>query len=227
MMTPLPNFLAVIFDMDGLLLDTERIAYKAWMQAAKEWGIELPDALYFQVIGRNLTDTERIFKAHFGDSFPFHDVRQLRLNVGEALIAQHGLATRPGAVELLVMLNTYKVPKAVATSTAREEAWRRLRIAELSQHFEILCGGDEVERGKPAPDLFLLAAQRMGIQASACLVLEDSEYGVQAAREAGMTPLLVPDVKPPSDHGRSIAHDVFTSLHEVRQAMLASLKPLV
>ncbi len=226
-MTPLPDFLAVIFDMDGLLLDTESIAYKAWMQAAQEWGIELPDTFYYQVIGRNLRDTERIFKARFGDSFPFHEVRQLRLNFGEELIAQHGLATRPGAVELLVMLNAYNVPKAVATSTAKDEAWRRLHLAELSQHFEILCGGDEVERGKPAPDLFLLAAQRMNIQPSDCLVLEDSEYGVQAARNAGMTPLLIPDIKPPSDHGKSIAHDIFTSLHEVRQAMMPVLNPLV
>ncbi|MCZ6871986.1 MAG: HAD family phosphatase [bacterium] len=226
-MIPLPNFLAVIFDMDGLLLDTESIAYKAWMQAAQKWGIELPDALYFQVIGLNLHDTEGIFKAHFGDSFPFHEVRQLRLNFGQELITEHGLSPRPGAVELLVMLNAYKVPKAVATSTAKDEAWRRLHLAELSQYFDILCGGDEVERGKPAPDLFLLAAQRMGIQPADCLVLEDSEYGVQAAREAGMTPLLIPDIKPPSDHGKSIAHDIFTSLHEVRQAMMSVLNPLI
>ena len=225
-MNKLPVFHAVIFDMDGLLLDTERIGYDAWMQAAVEWGIELPNELYFQVIGRNLHDTEQIFKSHFGESFPFHDVRQLRLNYGEAHIAQHGLPTRPGAVELLSMLNDFDVPKAVATSTAHQEAWRRLHIAELSHHFDILCGGDEVRHGKPAPDLFLLAAERLSVRPQDCVVLEDSEYGVQAARQAGMTPLLVPDIKPPSDHGKALSHAIFVSLHEVKSAMLRVLDPL-
>jgi HAD superfamily hydrolase (TIGR01509 family) len=223
MMKPLPAFGAVIFDMDGLLLDTERIAYQAWMQAAQEWGIELPDTLYHQVIGRNLRDTERIFKAHFGDSFPFHAVRRSRLNYGDELIAAYGLATRPGAPELLNMLHAHAVPKAVATSTDNAEAWRRLDMVNLSRHFDILCGGDEVERGKPAPDVFFLAAARLHMKPSACVVLEDSEYGVQAAREAGMTPLLIPDIKPPSDHGKALAHQVYASLHEVRSAMLRVL----
>lgn len=226
-MNPLPPFGAVIFDMDGLLLDTERIAFQAWMQAAREWGIELPDTLYYQVIGRNLRDTEEIFKAHFGACFPFHEVRQSRLNYGEELIAKQGLDTRPGASELLHTLHVHAVPKAVATSTARQEAWRRLDIARLSQHFDILCGGDEVERGKPAPDLFLLAAKRLHIQPSACVVLEDSEYGVQAAKTAGMIPLLVPDMKPPSEHGKALAHHIYASLHEVRAAMLRVLDPAV
>lgn len=224
-MNPLPAFGAVIFDMDGLLLDTERIAYQAWMQAAKAWGIELPNTLYYQVIGRTLKDTEAIFKAHFGAGFPFHEVRQLRLNYAEELIATDGLPTRPGATELLDMLHAHAVPKAIATSTVRAEAWRRLDIARLSRHFDILCGGDEVERGKPAPDLFLLAAHRLHIRPSACVVLEDSEYGVQAAKEAGMTPLLVPDIKPPSEHGKALAHNIYASLHEVRAAMLRVLEP--
>lgn len=220
----LPSFEAVIFDMDGLLLDTERIAYQAWMQAAEEWGIDLPDTVYLQVIGRNLRDTEKIFKFHFGNSFPFHDVRRTRLNYGEQLIAKHGLSTRPGATELLGMLNDRAIPRAIATSTAKQEAWRRLEIARLSQYFDILCGGDEVERGKPAPDLFLMAAERLNVQPSVCVVLEDSEYGVQAAREAGMTPLLIPDVKPPSDQGKALAHNIYTSLHEVLSAMLRVLE---
>ncbi len=225
-MNPLPTFGAVIFDMDGLLLDTERIAYQAWMQAAMEWDIKVPDTLYHRVIGRNLRDTEKIFKAYFGASFPFHEVRQRRLDYGEELIAAQGLATRPGASELLNTLHAHAIPKAVATSTGKAEAWRQLAIADLSQHFDILCGGDEVERGKPAPDLFLLAAERLNIRPSACVVLEDSEYGIQAAKEAGMTPLLIPDIKPPSAHGKTLSHQIYASLHEVRSAMLRVLDPL-
>lgn len=224
MPNPLPAFKAVIFDMDGLLLDSERIAYQAWLYAAKEWGFELPELFYHRVIGRNVRDTEKIFKAHFGDSFPFQEIRQSRLIYGEALIAAHGLKTRPGASELLNMLQTRVIPKAVATSTAKAEAWRQLDMANLSRHFTVLCGGDEVAHGKPAPDLFLLAAERLNIAPSSCLVLEDSEYGIQGAKEAGMTPLLIPDLKPPSDQGKALAHSIYASLHDVLAAILQVLE---
>lgn len=214
----------MIFDMDGLLLDSERIAREAWKQAGAAAGYDIPDDVYLQVVGRTLPDTERLFKTLLGDAFPFAHVRQLRLQFGEAYIARHGLPQKPGAVELLTMLDELEVPKAVATSTARDEAWRRLRLAGLAPYFTVLCGGDEILRGKPAPDLFLLAAARLGIRPQECIVLEDSEYGLQAARSAGMLPMLVPDLKPPSADATTLAHAVFASLHEVMAAMESVLR---
>jgi beta-phosphoglucomutase-like phosphatase (HAD superfamily) len=104
----------------------------------------------------------------------------------------------------------------VATSTGREEACDRLRVADLFHCFDAIVGGDEVVRGKPAPDLFLLAAQRLKITPAECIVLEDSEAGIRAARAAGMTPILVPDLKPPSDEVQALAYRMYPSLHEAR-----------
>lgn len=222
-MMTLPVFRAVIFDMDGLLLDSERIAREAWKQAGMASGYEISDAVYLQVVGRTVPDAKRIFTTLLGADFPFEQVRQLRLQFGDDYIAEHGLPQKPGAEELLTMLGALGIPRAVATSTARDEAWRRLRLAGLAQHFGVLCGGDDILRGKPEPDLFLETAARLGVQPPECVVLEDSEYGLQAARHAGMTPILVPDLKPPNPDTRALAHAVFASLHDVKAAMEAVL----
>jgi HAD superfamily hydrolase (TIGR01509 family) len=218
----LPAFRAVIFDMDGLLLDSERIAREAWMRAAEAQGVPIPAEVYLQVIGRTFQDTEQTFLRLLGAEFPFQGVCQLRLQYGEDYITRHGMPRKVGAIELLDLLQTRGVPRAVATSTARQEAWRRLHLAELAPYFAILCGGDEVMHGKPAPDLFLLAAERLGVAPDACIVLEDSELGVRAARQAGMTPILVPDLKSPSAEVAALAHAVCTSLHDVTALMMAA-----
>jgi HAD superfamily hydrolase (TIGR01509 family) len=223
MATPF-SFRAVIFDMDGLLLDSEPIAQDAWHRAAKLWGFDIPADLYSQVIGRHTRDTERIFKTFLGADFPFHEIRQHRLKYADDYITKHGLPIKPGVIELLTMLQEQAVPRAVATSTEREEALRRLHIAELSQYFDIFCGGDEVANGKPAPDLFLLAAERLRVDPGTCVVLEDSEFGVRAAKNAGMIPLLIPDLKPPSDEVKTLAYEVFPSLHEVKTIMMQVLQ---
>jgi HAD superfamily hydrolase (TIGR01509 family) len=223
-MVTLPAFRAVIFDMDGLLLDSERIARHAWKQAGMASGYNISDAMYLQVVGRTVPDAEHIFATLLGDDFPFKQVRQLRLQIGEDYIAKHGLPQKPGAEELLTRLEALGMPKAVATSTARDEAWRRLRLAGLARYFSVLCGGDDILRGKPEPDLFLETAARLGVRAQECVVLEDSEYGLQAAKRAGMIPILVPDLKPPGPDARALAYAVFASLHDVRAAMEAMLQ---
>jgi HAD superfamily hydrolase (TIGR01509 family) len=216
-------FRAVIFDMDGLLLDSERMAREAWFQAAAAYGVSIPPDLYMQVIGRTIIDTERLFKSVLGADFPFWEVRQLRLQYGDDYIQRHGMPCKPGALELLDLLQAHGIVRAVATSTEHAEAWRRLRLAALSPYFDILCGGDEVSHGKPAPDLFLLAARRLGVPPGDCIVLEDSESGVRAARQAGMTPLLVPDLKSPSAEVAALVYGIFPSLHDVKALIMATL----
>ena len=110
-------FRAVIFDMDGLLLDSERIARAAWFQAAAAYGLSIPPDLYMQVIGRTISDTERLFKSVLGADFPFQAVRQLRLQYGDDYMQRHGMPCKPGAIELLDLLQAHGIVQAVATST--------------------------------------------------------------------------------------------------------------
>jgi HAD superfamily hydrolase (TIGR01509 family) len=213
------RYRAVIFDMDGLMLDTERIAMITCKRAAEDFGYVIADEIYLQVIGRTVEDTCRIFCGALGEDFPFHEIRKRRLTYTEEYIHRYGLPKKPGFIEVLELLQSCSVPKTVATSTRREEACDRLRVAELFHCFDAIVGGDEVVHGKPAPDLFLLAAGRLKTTPTECVVLEDSEAGIQAAQAAGMAPILIPDLKEPSDEVRALASWVYPSLHDARELL--------
>ena len=116
----------------------------------------------------------------------------------DAIVAAEGISLKPGLDDILDLLDERGVAAAVATSTRRERARAKLDRVGLLHRFAALVGGDDVARGKPAPDIFLAAAERLGVAAGDCIVLEDSEPGIIAAAAAGMTPVMVPDLHPPS-----------------------------
>ncbi|PZM86090.1 MAG: HAD family phosphatase [Candidatus Melainabacteria bacterium] len=208
---------ALIFDMDGLLLDTELHYKRSWTQAAKEMGFDLTDELYLQLIGITVADAEIVLAQEFGigfDKAKFHD-RAAYLY--EELHKKEGLPLKPGVRELLVWAKENNVPCAVGTSTVQKEAIERLKHHEIFDYFVVVIGGDMVERGKPNPDIFLKAQGELKLTADNCLVLEDAHSGLMAARAGGMRSCLVPDLLPASDESRSIAEGVFESLHHVRE----------
>jgi HAD superfamily hydrolase (TIGR01509 family) len=202
---------AVIFDMDGLLLDSEPLYRMTWKAAAADLGFPIDDVLYERFVGRGNVEAEKILREHFGDSFPLAEFHA-RWNRDFADRVST-IKPKPGAIELLAVLEKDGVPKALATSSPRVLALRCL--GDLASRFAALAFGDEVSHSKPAPDLFLLAAQRLGIPAADCLVLEDSEAGVRAARAAGMEVILVPDLVAPSEEITSMATRVCETLHEL------------
>ena len=189
---------AAVFDMDGLLLDTERPVRSAWMSAAASVGVTLTDADYLTLVGLNHVESGRRLLAFFGD-----DRARLTRAAAHAeawLAERHGTRPfdiKPGARELLEALWHHGVPCAVASSTHRREVLRRLGNAGLLDYFRATCGGDEVAHGKPAPDLYLLAVQRLGAEPATTLAFEDSGHGVQAALAAGLAVVNVPDLQAP------------------------------
>ncbi len=199
---------AVIFDLDGLMLDTERIARDAWQAAAREVEREIDDALFAQFVGKRDPDCMEMLRAQWGP-FDLEAFRQAIQAHWDARIARAGLPVKDGLGELLEHLEALAWPKAVATSSRRPSALRKL--GDLAARFDALVTGDEVAQGKPAPDIFLLAARRLRVPPAACLVLEDSPAGVAAARAAGMPVIMVPDLVPAGD---DVEH-VCASLHEV------------
>ncbi|HEX6703828.1 MAG TPA: HAD family phosphatase [Albitalea sp.] len=208
------RFRAAVFDMDGLLLDSERPIRDAWMRATREFGVALDAAAYLQVVGRNEADSRRMLQALLGATVGYDEVRARAAVLIAEAVGAGGYAVKAGVVALLQALHGRGVPCVVASSTNRAEVERRLAHAGLAGYFDAFSGGDEVRRGKPHPDLFLLAAQRAGQSPRDCLVFEDSEHGARGAIAAGMSVVIVPDLKTPSEEASSGCLAVLASLHE-------------
>ena len=202
---------AVIFDMDGLMFDTERLARDAWRRAMADRGYALDDDVYLTAVGRTVTAACRAFVDALGPDLPIDEIETAEARYLRDMIGR-SLPLKPGLRRLLGGLDELAMPGAVASSTEVAEVERRLVDAGLRGRFRAVVGGDEVEHGKPAADLFVLAAGRLGKIPAECLVLEDSEAGIMAAAAAGMTPVMVPDLVPPSPAVRELAAAVVPSL---------------
>ncbi|MGH7939884.1 MAG: HAD family hydrolase [Limisphaerales bacterium] len=207
---------AVIFDMDGLLLDSERPYRDAWLVVCNRKGFRLTDSNYLQAVGRDDRDTREIFQAQFGDHFPYDEMcADVRVIMDEHT-GDRGHALKDGVVGLLEFLAQHSIPCAVATSTMQEKALARLGQANILRYIRHVSGGDEVTKGKPEPDLYLLAAKKLGVAPGECLVFEDSAPGARAAHEAGMCVIVIPDLMEPPEDVRGFSLGVFSSLREAR-----------
>jgi HAD superfamily hydrolase (TIGR01509 family) len=208
-----------LFDMDGLLFDTERLFLSLTDQTEAEIGYSIPRELHMEAIGRSFADVSRLFRDHFGPDFPtqtfFHRTKE-RVN---AHVREHGMPVKPGVPELLAALADRSVRRVLASSSPLRLIRESLSAAGMTNTFSSITGGDEVERGKPAPDIFLLAARRAGTDPADCVVFEDSNNGVRAARAAGMRAVMVPDIKEPEEEVRGMAFGVYADLHAVLEEL--------
>jgi HAD superfamily hydrolase (TIGR01509 family) len=200
-------YTAAVFDMDGLLLDSERPVREAWLQVAAELGVALTPAAYLDLIGRNHRDSSQRLRAIFADDQLLADAGRQVSAVLDQRFGPRPFDVKPGARRLLEGLRDARIPCAVASSTGHAEIQRRLARAGLIEFFAAVCGGDEVARGKPEPDIYLLAVDRLGAAASRSLAFEDSGHGALAALAAGLAVVVVPDLKPaePAWQSRSLA----------------------
>lgn len=215
---------AVIFDMDGLMLDSERIAFSAWKRACLEAGHPISDETILAMVGRTTSDSEQILREAMGPDFPLQEVKERRIRYTDMEIHEQGMPVKPGLCELLDLLDRAGVSKGVATSTTRARAMMKLGKAGIANRFPVIVAGNEVQRGKPAPDIYLLTAERLSVPPHDCVVLEDSDPGVFAAHAAGMQVIIVPDLKQPSEEAKALAYAVSPSLHEVRHYLPTVLR---
>jgi HAD superfamily hydrolase (TIGR01509 family) len=212
---------AVIFDMDGLMLDSERALLGCLAQAGAEAGHALPEAFLLSLIGSSDALTRQLIAEQVGAD-AVDALLQDSYARYERLVAA-GVPHRPGIIDLLDTLVVHGVPRAVATSTRRPLALRKLESAGLLRYFEHVATSSDVARPKPAPDIYLLAAARLGVEPQHCLALEDSPTGVRAALAAGMTVIQVPDLLQPDADVRALGHAIAGSLHDVRGLLLPLL----
>ncbi len=213
-----PPVKAVIFDMDGLLLDTERLFKNAYMMAANEFGLDFPEEIYHRMIGHRADASQAILRENFSQDAPIEEIIDAARRYYYTLIEKGGIPLRPGVAETLDYFDGLELPMALATSTHRELALAKLRSVHLLNRFTAVVSGDEVEHGKPAPDIYLEAGQRVCTPPENCLVLEDSPTGLKAAHAAGMIAVHVPDLLPPTEETQAIAFAAFESLTDFLQA---------
>jgi HAD superfamily hydrolase (TIGR01509 family) len=186
--------------MDGLMLDTERPAVRLWLEAAAEQGWNIDEEIPISTVGLDEADTRRRVLEACGAEFPYAVVRDRLEELFIRSIEVEGIAHRPGLLTLLDHLDVVGVPFAVATSTPRKAAIWKLEKAGIRSRFSILACGDEVSRGKPAPDIFLLAAARLGADPAACVGFEDSAAGLRGLAAAGIRSVFVKDlIEPPGE----------------------------
>ncbi len=218
-----PCVRAVILDMDGLMLDTEPIYRAAWQHAARHLGFELDDATYARFVGRPSSACERELQTHFGADFPLDRFRADWMDAWRARVYDVGIAIKPGLLALLAALEKRGVPVAIATSSTSDDADMSLRCTGLLGRFGVVVTGDQVQCGKPAPDIYLECARRLERLPSECLAIEDSDTGVVAASRAGMTVLQIPDLAPPSDASRRVAFRILHNLFEAHDVIVTLL----
>jgi beta-phosphoglucomutase-like phosphatase (HAD superfamily) len=203
---PFPE--GVVFDLDGLMIDTERLDWQASKSAGAARGIDVDDNFLRQTIGRRLVDIEPEFECRFGHAVRWREFARDIQSWREVYIARHGMPWKTGVAELLDDLDRRGIPRALATSTVGDEAMARM--GSLFPRMHTAAFGDEVANGKPAPDIYLLAVERLGVRADRCLALEDSLPGVEAAERAGLTVIMVPDLVPPHDGIRYVCKSLLS-----------------
>lgn len=214
------EFDGVLFDMDGLMLDTERISMKAWQAGCAECGVTLTDAQFLDIIGHREADCLVLLKRMHGDHLDGETIaRATRTHYARLL--EPGVPVMPGLVDALTAIRAAGLPIAVATSTHQKVAVEKLTKAGVIHFFREVVGGDMAERGKPAPDLYLKASAAIGIPPERCLALEDSGPGLRAAYAAGCAAILIPDLKPPTPEVRALAWRVLGSMREFADALEA------
>jgi HAD superfamily hydrolase (TIGR01509 family) len=210
--------------MDGLLFDSETLYQEAIVLAAAEGGHQVALEVFNRTVGLPWSQSRSLLLAHFGADFPADDFQAAWVR-HFWVIAETRLALKPGALALLDALDELGLPRAIATSSSRQTVERHLNAHDLAGRFDAIVGHGDYASGKPEPDPFLMAAERLGVDPRLCLALEDSHNGVRSASSAGMMTVMVPDLLEPSDEIRGLCTLVARDLFEVRDIILREAAP--
>ena len=209
------QYQAVVFDMDGVIFDTERLVIEFWKEVAKKHNIPNVEHTCIQCLGTNRVRTREIFLENYGADFPFDPYRAEVTELFNTHYKGVPLPTKPGVRELLSYLQEQDIRVGLASSTAQHLVRDEIGTAGLLPYFQTLVCGDMVEHSKPAPDIFLKACEILNADPTKSIAIEDSFNGIRSAHCAGMTPIMVPDQVQPTDEIRTLAFHVMPSLLDV------------
>ncbi|WP_019243439.1 MULTISPECIES: HAD family hydrolase [Bacillus] len=210
---------AIIFDMDGLMFDSERLGIYITEKVMNDLPFDFDQDLNMRIIGTNMEYCKNEYVKTYGIDFPFDDMMRQKKEMTIHYYEENDIPKKAGLIELLQFLkeNNYKI--GVATSTYREKAEYMLKKANIYPFFNVIVCGDEVEQSKPNPDIYLKALQKLNVQKNEAFVIEDSENGLIAGQNAGISTIFIKDLITPNGkvlekvtHKANTLHDVITIL---------------
>ena len=207
---------AVVFDMDGVIFDTETIALRSWQDTADAHGLGDITETAMQCVGRSTVDTIKIFEEAYGDRVSIDELHIQCVERFKEIMETEGIPEKKGARELLEFLNERGAKVALASSTSYDTVVRELKDADLFKYFSVIVGGNMIEHSKPEPEIYLLACEKLGVDPARSAAVEDSRNGIISASRAGMYPFLVPDIIQPDEEMIKLSHKQFKDLLEVK-----------
>lgn len=209
----------IVFDMDGVLFATEALSDRIWAELTEELQVPHMKTVLQQCRGRNRTDTEAFFSTNYPE-FPYRQFSEYKRTRMMAILDQEGMPIKTGAVELLTALKEENWHVALATSTSYDSTMHHLQLAKLLDFFDVILTGDQIKHGKPHPEIYLTACQKLFAVPSETYAIEDSENGVKSAYAAGMRVIMVPDQIQPTLELQALTVSIQPSLLEVRNMLL-------
>lgn len=206
---------AVIFDMDGVIFDSETLVFRCWNVVAEKYGVKDVEKVCTECLGINAVETKEKFLEHYGREFPYDEYKKEMAELFHKTAAEGGLELKPGVVELLTFLKEQEYKIALASSTRRAVVESELTAAGIISYFDEIICGDMVEKSKPEPDIYLKAAEKIGVSPDKCYAIEDSYNGIRSAHRAGMDVIMVPDMLPVNKEMEETCCHIFDSLFQV------------
>lgn len=206
---------AAIFDMDGLLLDSERVHMECFMELCQERRYKVTFDDYKPSIGISVKDVKAILPTILNQAIDVDEFFEAWDEKCFAVTKGPGVPVKPGVYDLLSHIHRLKIPLSVATSTQYEKAQYKLEKSGIKKFFNFIIGGDQVPSAKPSPDIYIASAERHGLAVNECIAFEDSEHGVMAAHRAGIRVIQVPDLIEPSESLKSLGHKIVSSLEDI------------
>ena len=210
------KYKAVIFDMDGVIFDSERLVLEGWQEIAAKYGIKGIEEVLPRCLGVNAQATREIFREYYGQDFPYDEYKKEASALFHSRYGNGKLPLKPGVKELLSYLKENGYLVGLASSTRQAIVEQEIRDAGLMPYFDNLVCGDMLKRSKPEPDIYLKACENLKVEPRMAVAVEDSYNGIRSAKRAGMVPVMVPDMVQPDEEMRSLAHKICKDLFEVK-----------